>query len=274
MTNVVTSEEMFRDRANELRLAKEKIVGPVPLLAEAPENTFTLPRGLFDGGTWHTEVEIRELTGADEEMLAKAKDPVAFFSQVIASGVTRVGTLDFTDMPMVERKGRLGELLIGEREQLYIKIAAVSFGNEKIIGFTCTNCGETQEVTLLLDNDFQPREVENISQTLFTYTTAKGDELEYRPALGNDQDEVLSRKGISTAEQNTLLLSTCIAKRNGELLLNPIEYARSLGMRDRQKLMVLLMERQPSVSLDLTTHCATCDASQSIGLGWGDIFRP
>jgi len=249
------------------------MAGPVPLIPDAPDIVYHLPRGLYHSGTWQTEVQLRELTGADEETLAKAKDPVAFFSLVIALAVTRIGEVDLAEHNVNEKRSMLSELLIGEREQLYLQAAAVSFGNSKEMQFTCTNCEADQQMTILLDTDFPPREVEDIDKTSFVYTTSRGAELEYRPALGSDQDEVLSRKGITLAEQNSILLSRCILRANGQMLVNPLTFVRGLAMRDRQQMMALLVQRQPSISLDLRTICSTCGSEQTIQLGWGDIFR-
>ena len=83
----------------------------------------------------------------------------------------------------------------------------------------------------------------------------------------------MEKKGLSAAEQNTLMLSRCITRVNGEILPDPTAFARNLSMRDRQKLLELLVERQPQVDLNISTTCASCGAQQSLGMGWADFFR-
>ena len=83
----------------------------------------------------------------------------------------------------------------------------------------------------------------------------------------------MDKKGLNVAEQNTMMLSRCITKRNGELIPDPMGFARSLSMRDRQKLLELLVARQPQIDLNVTTTCAACGAQQTLGMGWGDFFR-
>lgn len=273
MTDLFGSEQQHMDKQQEIRAAKEAMAGPVPLIADAQSPTVKLTRGLFQRGTWQQEAEVRELTGTDEEALAKTADQLAFFSSVIAHGVTRIGEVDFTSVPVAERKFYLGELLIGEREQLFMKVVQVSFGNEKVIPFTCTLCQVEQEFALLLDQDFKPKVVEDNDAHL-QYTTRQGDTLDVRSAVGADQEEALGRKGSSVAEQNTVLLSRCITKRNGELIPDPLGYARALGIKDRLSLLDKLVERQPSISLELKTTCVSCGGEQRIGLTWGDLFRP
>jgi hypothetical protein len=259
---------------DQLRSAKEAIAGPVPIIADAPDVMLVLPRGLHHKGAWQREVMVRELTGVDEEALAKVPDQLAFFSSVIALGVESLGEMPLGAMPLAERKHHLGELLLGEREQLFVKIAQVTFGNSKELGFNCTRCQTEQEVTLLLDTDFKPKEVEGVDVVLHQYTSTKGDVLDYRAAIGADQEEAVAKKGTTQAEQNTIMISRCVTKRNGEIIVDPLKFSRNLSIKDRQVLLKLLVDLQPSIDLELKTLCVACGGEQTIALGWGDIFRP
>lgn len=267
------SEQGVADKQAEIRAAKEAIAGPVPLIEDSPDPVIVLPRGLFRSGVWEREVRCRELTGVDEETLAKATNPYAYFNTVLALGVVSIGSFDLTPFSVPERQFFLNDLLIGEREQVFLKIVQVSFGNTREMSFTCQMCGVQQDVSLLLDTDFPPSEVENVDALTLDHTTSKGDVLTYRAALGGDQEEVMDKKGLTAAEQNTLMLERCITKRNGELIPDPHGFARGLTMRDRQKLLELLVARQPQIDLNITTNCASCSAQQVLSMGWGDFFR-
>jgi len=261
------------DKQAEIRAAKEAIAGPVPLIGDAPATVLTLPRGLFQQGGWQRDVIVRELTGIDEESLSKVNDQLAFFSTVVALGTVSIGNMDVASIPLAERKFFLGELLIGEREQIFMKIIQATFGNEKTVPFTCTLCSTEQEMALLIDQDFIPKEISDIEQLTFTYTLRNGDVIEVRAAVGADQEETLTRRGASVAEQNTILLSRCITKRNGDLIVDPIVFCRKLGIKDRYAVLEAMIERQPSVQLDVTTACSACGGEQKIGLAWADLFR-
>jgi T4 bacteriophage base plate protein len=273
VTDVFASEQAVQDKQAEIAAAKAAIAGPIPLIEDPPDPTLTLPRGLFHSGTWERQVTVRELTGIDEEALAKSKDPLGYFGTVLALGTVNVGTYDLSGHTIPERSYILNDLLIGEREQLFLKIVQVSFGNERPIGFVCNTCGEAQDVTLLIDSDFPPTEVTDIDKTVFEWVSSKGDVISYRPAIGSDQQEVIERKGATPAEQNTIMISRCVTKVNGELVTDPMGYARGLTMRDRQKLLDLLVARQPQIDLNVKTNCAACGANQTLALGWGDFFR-
>lgn len=278
MTDVLdpsfTSEEQVRDKEQKLREAKEQIAGPVPLMTEAPDCSLRLQRGLFVKGVHKTDVLVRELTGADEETLAKAREPGDHYDTVIALGVEKIDDFDLSELPLAERQGYLRQLLIGERDQIFLAVVKATFGEEKVIGFRCTTCAEDQEMTLLLSEDFKPKEVEDVTSEIFTFTTSKGQVLEYRLVTGDDQREAFQRKGATTADQNTIILSRIITKLNGGLVPDPVQFVRRMSMRDRAQLLDAVVSKQPVLNLGVTTQCAACQSPQTLNLGWGDLFRP
>ena len=258
----------------DLARARQETVGPVPLIQRSTDPMFELPRGLMYNGTWHTQVTVRELTGVDEEVLARVKTVQDMFDQVIALGTTRIGTLELTQMTFPERQGALQGLLLGEREQLYLAVVQATYGDDKTLKYTCPSCEEEQDLTVTISEDLKPRVVDDVDRTEFSYTTSKGQQIAYRPAIGSDQIEALGRRGASPAEQNTIILSRCIKTVDGQMVLNPLDYARGMSMRDRTALLDLLIERQPTVNLTITINCAVCREEQTVSLGWGDLFRP
>ena len=275
MSDVITSEEELQDKQQSLAAAKQAIAGPTPLIEEAPDTSVVLPRGLFVSGTFKRQAVVRELTGADEEQLAKAKDGADLFDQAIALGTTSIDDFDLSSMPVVERQTWLRMLLIGEREQLFLAISKVTFGETRTINFTCSMCDERQETDLLLSEDFKPVEIDpSLSLEAFDYRTKNGDDLVVRLVTGDDQNEAFTRKGASIPEQNTIILSRVITKLNSGLVLDPTGYARGLSISDREKLLAELTRRQPSISLGVTTKCAACNADQTLNINWGMLFAP
>ena len=277
MTDVdeITSEEWMQDKQSKLAAAKDAIAGPVPLIPEAPDTTITLPRGLYVSGSFKKQATFRELNGSDEETLARTKDGNDLFDQVIALGVVSIDDFDINGLPLPERHTWLRMLLIGERDQLFLGIVAATFGQSKVLSFTCSACRERQDVELLLMEDFKPKEIDaSKSLDVFDYKTSRGAELVVRLVTGEDQREAFGRKGASVAEQNTIILSRVITKLNGGMVADPMGFARSLSMKDRGDLLAELVSRQPSIDLGVTTKCAVCQNDQLLNLSWGDLFRP
>jgi hypothetical protein len=261
-------------KQQELQDAKKAIVGNIPLMEEPVSNLITLPRGLFDGSKWETEAELKELTGADEEALARFKDVVDFFDAVLVYGTVRIGAIDLSDMNFAERQSTLAGLLVGEREQLFIHITSITYGDDKVITHTCPACDVDSETTLQLSEDIVFPTMENPYSLTNTMVTSKKDTITYRLATGADQLTVLKRKGASSAEQNTLMLSECITEINGAPVVDPIANARNLSMGDRRKILEALTAAQPSPDLNIKVTCPSCAFEMILPLSWGDIFRP
>lgn len=262
------------DQQADIAKAKEATAGPVPLIQNSVDPHVDLPRGLMYNGSWNTRAVVRELTGMDEEAMARVKEITEIYDTVLALGTVRIGEIDLENQTLASRQGQLGQLLLGERDMLYVGIIRMTYGDRKTMILTCPNCNERQELIVTLSEDFKVNEVDDVRQTEFGYTTSKGDVLCYRPAVGADQMEALRRKGATMAEQNSILLSRCVKTVNGDIVVNPMDYARRLPLRDRHALLEALVAHQPSVDMTVTVDCVACREEQTIPLGWGDLFQP
>jgi hypothetical protein len=260
----------------DLERAKQATAGTVPLIQSSLDGNVELPRGIHHNGVWQRKAFVRELTGVDEEALARVREVFDMYDTVLSLGTVRIGELDLSSLPLVERQGHLQQLLLGERDQLYVAIIQATYGDRKTVRYTCQNetCGEEQDLILTLSEDFKPKVIEDIDRTDFEYRTSKGDVVRYRPAIGSDQYEVLKRRNATMAEQNSIMLSRCIREVNGALVIDPLQYARELSMPDRYELLQLLVDRQPNIDMTVTIECVACREEQIIPLGWGDLFRP
>lgn len=261
-------------KEQQLEEAKKVLVGSVPLIPAALDCVFDLPRGLYSNGKWETQVEVKELTGADEESLARFRNPEDFFNGVLVYGTVRIGSQDLSGLSFAERQSILSGLLIGEREQLFLHIGKVTYGNEKVIPHTCQSCGVSMETTVVISEDIKLPVMEDAYTIARTFTTSKGAVLTYRLATGADQLAVLSRKGSSLAEQNTLMISECVLEIDGKLILDPMSMARTLSMGDRVRLLEKLVEGQPSPDFSLSSVCIGCGSEVTVPFSLGDVFRP
>lgn len=257
-----------------LQKAEQVLKGEAPLIPPAPDVIVHLPRGYYRDGKWETDVEVRELNGNDEEALARFKEIQDFFNGVIVYGIARIGSTDLVGLPFSERSSILASLLIGEREQLFVDIARVTYGDEKDFQHTCPSCQAEVDTTVILSEDLKPPEMENPGKLTYTLTTTKGKTLSFRLATGADQMVVLNRKGATTAEQNTLMIAECVDQVDGMPVVDPMEMARGLSMGDRRRLLEILVESQPSPTMELKIPCASCGFEMRLALQWGDIFRP
>jgi hypothetical protein len=276
VTDTIPTPGMTTGQVTEADLvrAREMTVGDAPVIQESVEPFVDLPRGVMHAGSWQKRATVRELTGVDEEAIGRVKEIADIYDTVLALGTVRIGELELGPLPLAERQGYLAQLLLGERDQLYIGIVRSTYGDRKRLLYTCASCGERQELIITLSEDFKAETVEDVERTEFDYVAGNGDQIMYRPAIGSDQIEALRRKSATMAEQNTVMLSRCIKTVNGDLVVDPIGYARKMSMRDRNTLLNELVARQPKVDMTVVVDCVGCREEQSIPLGWADLFQP
>ena len=275
MTDVIpTSIGEPKDLESQLAAAKEAMVGPVPLIEPSPDTHIDLPRGLNYNGRVMKRAEVRELTGVDEEALSKCKKTSDTFDTVLTRGVVRIGDLALEDLPMAERQNHLRGLLIGERDLLAMEVAKATYGDTRLFPYVCGLCNYKQDLKVSITEDIKLKEMdENVEDRHFDFSTSRGMTLKYRLPTGNDQMEVLSRD-MTMAEQNTLILSNCVTQVEGGPVVDPMNFARGLSMRDRQALLKEMVDRQPTLTWEVRFPCLGCGEEQQVSLGWPDFFRP
>jgi hypothetical protein len=261
------------DKESDLKAAEDVVRGDVPRITEGPDLLVRLPRGLYVNNTWEGEAEVRELTGNDEEALARFKEAPEIFNAVVVYGTSRIGSTDLLGKSYAERDALLGKLLLGEREQLFLNVARVTYGDTREFEEKCPQCETDLDTTLIISEDIKIREMETPFQVQRSYTTTKGRKVTYRLVTGNDQKLLLSRRGATAAEHNTILLSECIMQVDGQPVVDPEAFAKGLSMGDRRDLLTEMVEEQPSPTLSIEIPCPSCGFVLTLGLGWEHFFR-
>lgn len=270
----VTEQRPAPPTQEDLTKARQLTLGDAPNIQESVEPYVDLPRGVMYNGTWQKRAMVRELTGVDEEAISRVKEVTDIYDTVLALGTVRIGEMELGVLPLAERQGFLAQLLLGERDQLFIAVVRSTYGDQKTMLYRCPNCNEQQQLTVTLSEDFPIETVPEVERTEFEFTTSKGQSITYRPAIGSDQLEALRRKNATMAEQNTIMLSRCIKLVDGGIVVDPMAFARQLPMRDRNTLLAELVSRQPRVDMTVTVDCVSCREEQTIPLGWADLFQP
>src|ERR1700694_210359 len=99
-------------------------------------STFLLPGGLVLEDRSLSTVELRPLTGREEEWLAgNAGSPAArAVTQVLAACVTHIEDLAPT-LELIRR------LLVGDRDYLVLQLRRLTFGDEFRAVLACPECG-------------------------------------------------------------------------------------------------------------------------------------
>ena len=260
----------------DIERAKRSLVGDAPLMEDPPDTQITLCRGLFQGTTYVLDAEIKELSGEDEEVIARAlasNDSLSLVNAMLTQGVVRIGQLDLRSRPAVERIGTINQLLVGDKELLFLRILQVTFGDERVVETICPACEKRIEVVYHISKDIPVRKLDDPTKVLYEFVMRNGDRIEYRLVTGEDQTEATRRRAALVPEQNTILLSRCLTSLNGRPLLDPLHYAKVMGAGDRRKLLAEINLHQPGPYFqEVKLPCAECGVESGFAPAWADLL--
>jgi len=241
----------------------------VPEIKEAPTTSVELIRGVFNQETnsWETEAKVRELNGFDEESLASMDSRNVVYAEymtfLLKRAVISVGSVSVAENPSV-----IENLIIGDRDILFLKIIEATYGNTREYQVQCMSCKASNDVIITLDT-FKNREVEHDAKLPLEYTLSDGTAIKMRLPNGMDS-QIVAKKAKTTAEQNTLMLARCIQE---PVMHNPIEWAKNLGLKDRNALVKVLLDSQPGPEIgEVNAQCATCGEDLNIVLDWASLL--
>jgi len=260
-----------------LSKAHEIMAGEQPMMQDAPQTLVTLFRGVLgQNQKWVQEAHVHELTGSDEEGIARmigGQSPAQFLNALLTYGVKSLGPYDLEKLGVQERMGVIDGLLVGEKELLFLHVLRVTYGDIRTVAMRCPSCNATNDVSFSLTDDVPVRGMDDPLRVAYEFTTRHNDRIEYRLVTGADQAEASRKTGITQAEENTLLLSRVIVNVNGKPPVDPTHYVRELGALDRRHLLEELIGKQPGPYFEeVKLPCATCGAESLFTPGWADLL--
>lgn len=250
------------------RAALSSASGEAPKIKAPSDSSVTLYQGYLHDDEWLRDAEVRELTGTDEEALARViGNWLRFVETLIQRGTVSVGGRSMSR--------EIGDaLLIGDREALVVAIRRATFGDTlEIEGHECPECRTKSD--LEIDLTSLPEQKATGDST--TIALRKGGEVVVRYPNGADQRAVYSDPDATLAEQNTTLLARCLSSLRGEPLpastVARTAAVRNLGFADRRHILRHLTDTQPGPRLDRIeyTHDA-CGSVIKLPLTIGDLF--
>lgn len=242
-------------------------------------NFYELPCGLaLPDGTVLNTVVVRELTGADEEELARAtksKNYAHYLNTLLECGVVKLGE----DKPSPKL---LKDLTAGDRDFLVIAIRRATYGDtldyEKL---PCMLCGEEADINIHLGDDIESVKLDP-AKTTFTIGLSNNRSATCRVPNGHDQEELgkLPPPPQTTIpEYNSMLIKQCVIEltdlatgRARSMAVQP-GMARELSARDRKKIVDKLNTCQPGPKYnDVKYTCPSCDQEVTLSVNVGALF--
>jgi hypothetical protein len=249
-----------------------------PEIALPAGGNFSLPGGYVLGSDYASvryDAEVRELTGADEEALTKARQAGIgkYISTLLSAGAVSVGNESAS--PLL-----LSNLLLGDRDMLLMEIRRATYGDEIVWDqYSCPWCGEEFRLSVTLD-EIPVRRLDNPADRIFEVELRKGRKAHVRLPVGSDQEAILAvADRLSEPEQNTLLLSRVLISvveadgTENAVTGNP-DFARALGVVDRKSILDAIENKQPGPQYNGVkfTH-DSCGKEVPVFIQAGDLFQ-
>lgn len=247
-----------------------------------------LPGGLVvstpDGPQVIREVQIREMTGADEERLAKAgnsKNQFHFFNTMLEIMTVRIGDQDSSTFPVL-----LKNMLIGDRESVIFGIRRLTYGDTfEVTGWSgCPFCDEVSDISFDLFNEevIPVRKLADpLAESEWDVELRKGQVAHCRMLTGEDQQEIAKavENGVTWPEQNSFILKRAVkhitdAKGKPRLVAAAPSLVVNLSTADRKKILLEVAKRAPGPQYTRITFThPPCGKEVSLPLGLADLFQ-
>jgi len=263
MSDIITDAQLIE------QFAAKAMEEPAQVIkTRAPsESEVKLPGGHIDqNGELHTTAEVRELTGADEEAVAKAGSSGKALNVLLQRGLVKIG-------PNKATSDDLDTLLSGDRDAILLGIRRVTFGQTTELMVRCSNCSDEHITTLDLTSDVPTPTLSDPIQDREWNMETKAGVVTVSLPNGITQKRLMENYDKTPAELNTLLLSGCIVSLDGYPSVGS-GTALSLGMADRNKIVDEILKRNPGPRLgEVTKACKACGEDIFLPLSLLDLFR-
>ncbi len=233
-------------------------------------DSFTLPCGYLDSfGTLHTSVEVREMTGDEEEILAAKHMPIMKkLNTILARCTTAIGSIRDPDA-MFEV---VQDLTQGDRVFLLFAIRRVSLGNDFPLEAECPKCEAKSRLTVDL-SDLEIRKMEDPKLRTYEITLPRDRKVAMKVLTGRGE-EAISK--ASTAGKD--VISTAIMARidaiNG--LKPSITDLKSLSLRDRNQIRDVWQDKEGGIDTAVEIQCHKCeyDYETDVDMASTGFFNP
>lgn len=236
---------------------------------------YELPCGYLDPQTQELikDVELREITGHEEDMLASQQVPShAKITQLLSGCVTRIGSV--TDPGLIA--GIVQQLPVGDRVYLIFSIRRVTLGDELPVREKCPECKTTTLFMVDLGEDLQPRPMKDPMRRVFDVTLPSGILARFRVSTGMDEANLskLTKRQKHKADALSQALLMRLEMLGGEK--PTLKMVKSLGMRDRNFLREQYQEVEGGVDTTLELECPACghEWEKDLDLSAANFFFP
>lgn len=221
---------------------------------------FTLPCGyLSPDGVLHREIDLREMTGKEEDLLASKKtDSAKKMNELFVRCLVRIGAL--TERPQIA--AAVPELLLGDRTFLMFAIRRVTLGDEYPFKHRCPEC-EKESLYMVDLSEISIKEMPDPTKRSFDgVLPASGKTFRFHLLCGRDETR------LASVEDPEAKMTQAMQMRLDMFDERPVDKAalQALGLKDRNALRERFDEVDGGVDTAVELTCPKCDHDYSTDL--------
>lgn len=225
-------------------------------------------------GNVHKEAEIREITGADEEVILRPdvrSNIGRLITQILCNCVVRIGDFRKSEVNATKWEKIMKELFIGDRDLLMMEIRKFTYGEDVEIPFRCHACKSEGKHILEWDEIeiIEPKtDPFNIPFELRKGARDKDGNIFKEGLLrmpnGLDQEVLDTHARKNMGKANTVLIQRCVHKL-GDLRLSAKVF-ENLSLADREKIVEAIANNQFGPNFNLEIECPSCGEPLNLGV--------
>lgn len=248
-----------------------------PVIEPPADDLVSLPGGLIKKDKVIRSVQVKELTGEDEESLARASqsmNPFTFIDRLLKCGVIRIG-----EEPAIDNEKLLSQMLVGDREALILGIRQATYGDIiEIKDWICPACAAKSDLAMEVSDIPVVHLSDPIMETSFQVKMRKGGFASVRLANGSDQVATFDKQELTQAQRETILLSRCVISLTDKMGVEKSvagfpSLVREMSVPDRHAILNELANRQPGPKYDKVEYkCESCDNDVKVAVTIGHLF--
>jgi hypothetical protein len=245
-----------------------------PEVGEAAPTTVSLLRGVIDpeSGEWQQIAIVREMTGEDEEELARLSNLKDLSYSEYTSALLRRAVVSIGTQTINHHPDTLDNLIIGDRDLLFLGVVKATYGNIREFSVNCGACNKINDVSVNLDDDFPVTSSKSSITEPRVVTFKDGTEVKVKYLTGKDA-QIIAEASDNPAEQNTAIVVRAVVWDDDRSESIKIQWSKGLSLADRKLVIDTVLDDQPGPTLEeVEAPCGHCDEKITMLLDWASLL--
>lgn len=238
--------------------------------AKSSVDSFELPCGYLDAeGALHTTIEVKEMTGEEEEILAAKNMPVIKkLNRILTNCTLAIGPYKGHEVERI-----IPDLMQGDRVFLLFAIRRVSLGDEMPFFVTCPECNNEHHLTIDL-SELTIKKMEDPRRRSYEITLPRtGRRVKMRVLTGRGEETISKAANVGKDIISSAILGRVEAVDDRPATIRDL---KQLPLADRNFLRDAWEDYEGGVDTEIQVDCPSCDHHFSSNMSVGDagFFNP